>query len=186
MRDNLEPPPDLRSVAFSAFVAGVLMVLVGFWLGLEGLSKSNVYNASVTVFNWLMRIGGIAMLIVAAMAYLNWRPILAFDAAAAVVIGGMMVLISLVWIMNNDLIQGVVILFFGGMFVKAGIQSWLMFRGTPARSADTPPAREEEPKAPSPGRLPSKHRVTPPKPGEPEPEGFLADIGRSKEIDGES
>jgi hypothetical protein len=185
MQDNLEPP-NLRSVAFSAFFAGVLMVLVGFWLGLEGTSKSGTYNTSVTVFNWLMRIGGIAMLIVAAMAYLNWRPILAFDAAAAVVIGGMMVLVSLLWIANNDLIQGVVVLFFGGMFVKSGIQSWLMFRGTPARSKDTPSATEQETKAPSPGRLPPRHRVTPPKPGEAEPEGFLADLGRSKEKDGDS
>ena len=186
MPENPKPPPDLRSVAISALFAGVLMVLVGFWLGRKGIAESSVYNTSVTVFNWLMRIGGIAMLIVAAMAYLNWRPILVFDAAASVVIGGLMVLVSLLWIANNDLIQGIVVLFFGGMFVKSGVQSWYAFRGTPVQSAGTSSATQQETRTPSPGRMAPKHRVTPPKPGEPEPDGFLADLGRSKEKDGDS
>jgi len=186
MQDNPKPPPDLRSVAFSALFAGVLMMLVGFWLGLKGVSESSAYNASVTVFNWLMRVGGIVMLMVAAMAYLNWRPILAFDAAASMVIGGLLVLVSLLWIANNDLIQGVVVLFFGGMFVKSGVQSWYAFRGPLDQSAGSSSAAQRETKASSPGREAPKRRVTPPKPGEPEPDGFLADLGRSKEEDGDS
>jgi hypothetical protein len=80
----------------------------------------------------------------------------------------------------------VVILFFGGMFVRAGVQSWLTFRGPPARSTDAAPATVQETKAPSPGRLSPKQRVAPPRPGEPEPEGFLADLGRTEEKDGDS
>lgn len=185
MQDNPKPPPDLRSVAFSALFAGVLMMLVGFWLGLKGVSESSVYNVSVAVFNWLMRVGGVTMLMIAALAYLNWRPVLVCYAAVATAIGGIMLLISLLWLANNDIIDGVLVLFFGGMFVKSGVQSWYAFRGPLDQSVGTSSAAQRETKTSSPGREAPKRRVTPPKPGEPEPDGFLADLGRSKEEDGD-
>jgi hypothetical protein len=187
-------------VAGSAAVAGVLMLVVGFMLGLAGISDSAVYNNSVTVFNWTMRCGGIAMFAIAVLAFLGWRPILAIDTVIAVGAGLLMMGAALIWLISGDFVNGVLILLFGGMFVRSGLSSWALFRWSSflvsACVADSVLAAEERSVVgPARGeglmaslrarkRTETKDgRVVMPKAGEPEPEGFLADLGRSCEDD---
>jgi hypothetical protein len=202
MQENTGLRESMAQVAGSAAIAGVLMVLVGFWLGLTGISNSEVYNHSVTVFNWTMRIGGIAMFVIAALAYLGWRPVLAIDTVIAVTTGLLMVGVGLIWLINSDLLNGVLVLLFGGMFVRSGLNSWTLFRGSsppePASVVDPVPASvEERPisdrnegeglaaslRAARKRTEAKAERVAIPKAEEPDPEGFLADLGRSTDDD---
>jgi len=192
MQQDNQVPNVLRQVAFSALVAGVLMILVGFWMGLQGVSQSEVYNTSVTAFVWLMRVGGISMLLVALLAFVGWERVLALDAVLATVIGAGMALVALLWLANSDLINGVLILVFGGLFVRSGTQSWQAFRSLGLTSSEpVPPQAPAEPEADVPTTRPwlrrhkrdtradEEERVRMPEPDESTPEGFLADLGKS-------
>jgi hypothetical protein len=196
MQQDNQVPSVLRQVAFSALVAGVLMVLVGFPMGLQGTSRSEVYNTSVTAFVWLMRGGGISMLLVAVLAFVGWERVLALDAVLATVIGAGMAIVALLWLANSDLVSGVLILVFGGMFVRSGIQSWQAFRslGPKSMEPEAPPT-PPEPNTDIPTTRPwlrrekrdpqTDERVRMPAPDEAGLEGFLADLGKSDDrVDG--
>ncbi len=205
MRENAELRQSMAQVAGSAGIAGALMVLLGFWFfrTLVGASESPIYNSSITVFLVLLRGGGILMLVIAAAAYAGWRPVLAIDGVATTLMGGLMVVIAIIWIAKSDL-DGVFMLLFGGLFVRSGLNSWRLFRcsraAEPAISVDAaPPVVEDGPEARPiaeasgrPGLATSlraarkqteakNERVAMPKASEPDPEGFLADLGRSSE-----
>ena len=201
MQENTELRQSMMQVAGSAAFGGMLMVLLGFWFfrDLVGASDSVVYNLSITIFLWTMRAGGTAMLVIAALAYLGWRPILAIDGVIASLTGVIMLATALIWVVNRDL-DGVLMLVFGGLFVRSGMQSWALFR-----SARPPELERSIAEAPAPvdehiaggtsagegllaGLLASRkradkqeERVVMPKHDEPAPEGFLADLGRSSE-----
>lgn len=204
MRENTEFRQSMAQVAGSAGIAGALMVLLGFWFfrTLVGTSESPIYNISITVFLVLLRGGGILMLAIAAAAYAGWRPILAIDGIATTLMGVLMVVIAIIWIAKSDL-DGVFMLLFGGLFVRSGLNSWRLFRcsraAEPAVAVDAaPPVVEQKPIAEASGREglaaslraarkrteAKDERVAMPKAGEPDPEGFLADLGRSSEDGG--
>ncbi len=197
MRENTELRQAMVQVAGSAAFAGALMLLVGFWLGLKGVSPSEIYNHSVTVFNWTMRVGGIVMLVIAALAYAGWRPVLAVDVIFAGAVGVVMIGVGLIWVVNGDSLHGILVLLFGGLFVRSGLNSWSLLQARPTQRSESEPARSLEDASPSDrlaggenlaaslrsARKRMDERVTMPKPDEPEPEGFLADLGRSCEDD---
>src|SRR3972149_3503073 len=104
MQGDTELRQAMMQVAGSAAVAGVLMVLVGFWLGLFAGSDSSIHSYSVDAFNWTMRVGGIAMFVIAVLAYLGWRPVLAIDGVIAVGVGLLMIAVALIWLGVGDLL----------------------------------------------------------------------------------
>lgn len=115
---------DARRVAFPALIAGVLMLVIGVWFEREGVSDSDFYNASVGAFNWIMRIGGVAMLIVAAAGWAGWSGAFVADAVSSGLIGLALGLESLIWLSNGDIPNGVLVLVFCLMFLHSARQSW--------------------------------------------------------------
>lgn len=182
----LDEDREAGSAAGSALVAGLVMVAFGYYAAFTGTSESALYNGSVVVFNWVMRIGGVAMLLVALLFFLNWRPALLLDAACSVLIGLGMLGIGLIWLFNGDGLHGILVMVFGGLFVRSAARNWGSCRGPGWMKTNT--AGLQQPADPGPV---SDSRSDPPMHSDTvhqagvettdEPEGFLAGLGRTDE-----
>jgi hypothetical protein len=122
----------MAQTAWSALIGGGLLLLFGlyYWNAeLTGISDSSIYNAFVDVMVWTLVVGGVLNLISAAVLFLGWRSALAADGIIAVATGGMLMLIGLVRMVHHfsdgslDL-QAILLLVFGGMFIRSGLGSW--------------------------------------------------------------
>ena len=129
-------PPAVRDevnqVAFSALFGGGLLAIFGlyFWRGgLTADTNSSLYNASVALMVWVPLIGGPLMLAGAALLFVGLRPALLIDALLTVTIGGLLLLSGLVQVgysLQKGLLdfEGLLLLIFGGMFLRSGMGSW--------------------------------------------------------------
>ncbi len=137
---------QMRQTAVSALIAACLMLFFGFGWNLTGISGNAAYDLSVAAFGWTLRIGGVAMLVSAALcgARLAWS--LAADALFSALIGLLLVLTGLVWLAAGDW-QGLLSGVFGVLFVNAARQSWAGHRevlaGRPDATATGPAGRVE-------------------------------------------
>ncbi|MBP7933460.1 MAG: hypothetical protein KA354_02320 [Phycisphaerae bacterium] len=140
---------DTYPIVFPALIAGALMLIIGIWFERVGASDSDFYNNSVEVFNWIMRIGGVAMLIVAALAWTGWRGAFLVDAVASGLVGLALGIEALIWLSQGDIPNGVLVLIFALMFLNSARHSWLASQtsaGEDTSTSGTPtePAREPE------------------------------------------
>lgn len=119
--------PD-RQTAFSALIAGALMLLIGWRAPMVDLSGSALQSASCDVFNWILRIGGAAMVIVAATIFANWRYAALLDAVCSAIIGLGLAIVAAIWLLGADILYGGITLIFGLMFLNSARNSWLASR----------------------------------------------------------
>ena len=174
-------------VAFSAAIGAVMMLFVGFYFNLKGISSSEFYNLTVDGFTWMMKIGGAMMGVVAFLLWVGLRPALLVDAVLTVTIGVLMLVIGAVWLGFRDM-EGILLLVFGAVFLRSGWGSWQAFRGgahvyafpvaPPVNTSQEPQAEAADPVARQAAMdrlLASKKREAAPAPArarapEPEPE----------------
>jgi len=123
---------QMSEIAFSAAIGAAMMLLVGFVLDLRGISDSEFYNFTVSAFTWTMKVGGVLMALVAGLLWVGLRPVLLVDAIFAMAIGVLMVGVGGVWVVHQTLLNGVLSLVFGVIFVRSGWGSWLAYRGSSA------------------------------------------------------
>jgi hypothetical protein len=128
-------PPAVRDemsqVASSAVFGGILLTVFGayyWWAELTGISDSGLYNASVTMMVWVPLISGPLMLVVAAMLFAGVRAALLIEAILTLAVGGLLLLIGLVRVgyhfpAGSFDLQGILLLIFGGMFLRSGMGS---------------------------------------------------------------
>ncbi len=198
MRENTELRQAMMQVAGSAAIAGIIMVLLGFWFfrDLVGTSESSVYNISITAFLLTIRVGGVALLVVAALEYMGVGLALVIDAFLTGLAGILLLATAIVWGLNGD-IDGLFLLIFAVILLRAAMSGWRLFRSpvlAPAEAGEAPdsdgqvqPNRLENTQnlavSLRSARKRTDERVAMPNSDEPEPEGFLADLGRSSEDD---
>ncbi len=116
-----------KQTASSALLAGIVMLAVALWLraGLRGTSDSAVYNASVTVFNTTLWVGGLAMFGVAAASWAQWRPAFRLDTVCSGLVGAIMVGVGLIWLSATlrDL-DGYIVALFGALCLHSAYRSY--------------------------------------------------------------
>lgn len=174
-----------RGNAAYAAIAAALLLYYGFGLPMKGISDSAMYNLSVDVATWTMKIGGIGMALVVLGSLIGRPEALLADAVLSGLIGLSFVLTGVVrFVWGNT--QGLLFLIFGLMFVSAARTCWRVYRGTVyddfgfrSQAAPPPDARPVHPA--------SIHPEVLPKDGEPPPpEGYLAALAREKKEPGKA
>ncbi len=120
---------QVRSTALWAAVGGGLMLYFGLgeWI-VPTISPR--YTAAAHTYIWTLRIGGGAMLAIAALCLTGWGPALLLDAVACSVIAVLLALCGAVFLGNGD-VNGLLSLVFALLFGTAGRQSWNSFVSRP-------------------------------------------------------
>src|SRR5215468_3059072 len=87
-----------RANAPGAAIGAALMLFYGFYVSPIGLGDSQLYNASVDVFRWTLRIGGLALATIAAACFAGFVTALAIDAVVSGLIGIIFLCCALIWL----------------------------------------------------------------------------------------
>ncbi|MGQ9650677.1 MAG: hypothetical protein ACUVXJ_11250 [Phycisphaerae bacterium] len=200
----------VRGSTSGSLLEAVLLLAIGFylrWSGLEGISRSRLYNWSVDVVVWTFLIGGFLILGVMLLCWTNRPWALIVDGLVNLLIGTALVGCGIIWLSHSD-IQGILILISGLLVLSAAKGSRANYRlALQARTtlpfAQPPlvkPVEEAVPavpdlqaKAEATKRLLSTKQARPAVPAkvdigrkdEPVPDGFLAELGREQESKGE-
>ena len=171
-------------------IAALLMLYFGWFAGTVGVSDNEFYNTTVDVFNWMLRIGGICLLIVAILCFARARIGLLFDAVISGIVGLIMTLCAAYWLACGGVVlQYLVYLFFGGLFLNAARGSWIAYAASGPESTVAssggrgwfgvkplePPQPEPEPEPPHPASIRPKSL---PDGDEPPPDGYLASLAK--------
>lgn len=164
---------NASTVAF----AGALML---FWSWYSG---SWTYPDFATVmFDWMLLVGGIAMIGVAVVCYLGARIGLLLETIVSGICGVIMLVCAGTWIVKGLMgINTVLIGIFGVMFVSAARSAWSMYQSD-SGSGPHVAAQLAAPVAPPPPHPASQASPALPKDGEPPPEeGYLAALAKEEE-----
>jgi hypothetical protein len=180
-----------------AAIGAICLLYFGFF-HLTEPSGADLFSRANWVFYHTLRIGGLAMAAIALWCVVG-RPIaLAVDAVVSVLIGGLLILTGLgMAVDGGDMLQTVINVVCGGMFISSGFHNWKDYRflslrtaskaatfrtpGLPDlnRPAHTAPTVRPKPHASAEGERRDEgreHREAPTPP--PPPEGFLAALAK--------
>lgn len=119
----------MASVAFSAAIGAALMLYVGFGMNMHGVTGQALYDGSVAMFTWTMKLGGILMAVAALLMYLGRTLALPMDAAVTAIVGIVLAATGLIWMLSADM-TGILNLVFGALFLASAKRSWMLFAGT--------------------------------------------------------
>ncbi len=174
---------NASTVAFAGFLMLFWAWFAGDWYYPRDASR--VFVLSLHAFDWTLIIGGVAMLIVAAICFLGQRVGLLLETIVSGAIGLVFLLCAAIWVIGSSIgMQTILNGIFGFMFVSAARSAWTMYRsgapdltttGFPVQAVKAP----EAPPAPHPASLASSAL---PKDGEPAPdEGYLAALAKEED-----
>ena len=114
----------VRRSASSAAIAAALMVYFGF-VRLAEPTGDDLFSRAGLAFYHTLRIGGVAMAVIAAASLWGNRHVLIVDAVVSAVIGALFALTGIaMWIDGGGGLQSILNLAFGGMFISAGVRNW--------------------------------------------------------------
>ncbi|OWY71676.1 hypothetical protein B7486_08370 [cyanobacterium TDX16] len=177
---------DERARATGIHAAIGALLMLGYGWGMGGFSAlgsaSNLYTAAVALFNGMLKFGGIAMAISAAICLTGRSVGLLTDAVVSGICGIVMVGCAVIWITSGGGIdmQDLLILIFGGLFVSGARRSLSEYRSVQPIAAP-PVARagsvESQPPHPASIRPPSLSGAD----AEPPPDGYLAALSKEKD-----
>ncbi len=176
-----------RNNAVWAGIAAVLMLFFGWGRGLVGMTDDDFYNTTVAVFEWMLKVGGFALLVVAGMCFAGLRAGLLVDVFVSGIVGLIMVLCSIYWLGHGVTgggfdIQDIMFLVFGFMFLNAARGCWVSYQATGGPRRPAPLVPSIAPRAPEPIHPASLHPDSLPKDGEPPPpDGYLAALAKEKD-----
>jgi hypothetical protein len=140
----------VRGTAFWAIIGGGLMLYFGIgpWV-IPTISP--LYTAAAQAYIWTLRIGGGAMIAVAALCLTGWSLALLVDAVACAWIAMVLALTGAVFLSNGET-NGLLSLVFAIMFGGAGRQSWNTFlaRPRPTGTGESQPWTDVAPAHPAP------------------------------------
>lgn len=186
--------------AFSVGIAAMVMMVYGFVVGGFGMAPDlgPFYETTIHVFNWMLKIGGVALAVIALLSLVGWRPALLCDFLISGMCGIIMASCGVYWTVQEKGfdIQNLLILVFGVMFVRSAMVSWSLFEsgGSTVGAGDAPtgggwfgrksPSGQEpqKPAPPEPIHPASIHPSSLPEEGEAPPaEGYLAALSKEDE-----
>lgn len=122
--DKLNAAAIVRRNAGPAALAAALMIYFGFF-SLLYPTGSDLFSICGKILYFTLRIGGVAMAIVALWCMVGQRHALLADAVASVIIGGLLIATGIgMFVDGGGAMQSVLYVVFGGMFVSAGRHNW--------------------------------------------------------------
>lgn len=185
--------------AFFAGIAGLMMLGYAFGMGMSPrFDHGPVYAFSFNLFDWMLKIGGAALLIVAALCFSGRSIGMFLDAIVSKLCGIIMVGCAVCWTVYEGGLDltNLLIGIFGVMFIKSAITNWRLYfsragTGEPIRreserrwfsGAVLEPPKAQPPPGPRPIHPASLQSEVLPKDDEPPPpEGYLAALAKEKE-----
>ena len=176
--------PYVKGHAASAGLPGAVMLV--YWglsspIYYEGQTLSNFAN---TLFFGMLFVGGIALLLIAALCVSGRLVAILADAIVSFACGAVMIGCAAIWCLKGIGIQDILFLIFGLMFCRNGLSCFDMYRrliitAPEAKTASAIPSKPVAPPVPHPA---SQASSALPKDGEPPPpEGYLAALGKEKD-----
>ena len=183
----------VRANAVSALIAAALMLYLGWMMGgwVYPDDAGVIYVKSLDIFDWMLRLGGIGMAIVAVLCFAGVRAGLLMEFIVSGVCGAIMAGCGVIWVFGAGIgLTAMLALLSGIILLGAALRAGRAYRATQAPAIGT---REG---APRPGEHPAATgAVNPPHPasvaspvmpkaGEPQPEGgYLAALSKEKDDD---
>ena len=186
--------------AFSVGIAAMVMIVYSVIHGgfIPDPSLGPFYETTIHAFNWMLRIGGAALAVVAVLSLAGWRGALMCDFLVSGLCGILMAGCGVYWTVQEKGfdIQNILILVFGVMFVRSALVSWSLFvpdeaaagggespkRGGWFGRKSTPAQGPQEPAQAEPIHPASIHPSSLPGEGEAPPEeGYLAALSKEDE-----
>ncbi|MCZ6817790.1 MAG: hypothetical protein O7F76_13975 [Planctomycetota bacterium] len=179
-----------------AGIAALLMLYYGWGTGgwLIPANSTAFFEATFNWFDWMLKIGGICMAVVAVLCFLGLRVALLIDVVVSGLCGSILILCPVYWMfIVGPGLQNIVFVIFGGMFVNTARGCWTAYResggtvGTATRKQGglfgvEPLAPPVTPPPPEPTHPASIRPDALPKDDEPPPpEGFLAALAKEKD-----
>ena len=120
---SLNVASRVRGNAGSAGLAAALLIFFGFFYVAKP-TGSDLFARSALAFVYALRVGGIAMAGLAVWSLLGHRLVLIVDALVSVTIGVVFGLSGVgMLIGGGDVLQVVLNVVFGGMFISAGLRN---------------------------------------------------------------
>ncbi len=121
--ERFETRTWVRRNAGTAAIAAVLMLYFGF-AQLAEPGGTDLFSRCNLVFYHALRVGGVAMTIIAVWSWFGYPSALMVDSVVSVVIGVVFMLTGAGMLVDGGAsLQSVLIVIFGGMFLSAGIRS---------------------------------------------------------------
>lgn len=169
------------TVAFAGFLMLLYAFMGGGWV--YPADANEFYVFTLSAFDWLLRIGGAAMLIVAAICYTGARIGLLLEVIVSGLCGLTMWMCAGTWLMNGSVgINTILICVFGFLFLSAARSAWTMYRAGEGTTKPRVAAQPAAPVAPPPPHPASQASSVLPKDGEPPPEeGYLAALSKEED-----
>jgi len=177
---------DERARATGIHAAIGALLMLGYGWGMGGFSSlssaGGFYIAAVSVFNGMLKFGGIAMAVSAAICLTGKAVGLLTDAVVSGICGLVMVGCAVIWIASGggfDM-QDLLILIFGGLFISGARRSLSEYRSvqpTAAPSVARAGNVESQPPHPASIRPASLGGAD----DEPPPDGYLAALSKEKD-----
>jgi len=180
-RDEVDSAMRVRQNVAPAAIGALLLLYFGF-LHLAEPTGTDVFGRASWVFYHTLRLGGLAMGVVALWCVLGQSVALVVDAVITVLIGVLLILTGLAMAVDGgDMIQTIINVVCGGMFISSGVRNWRDYRFLGATLAST---RTKIPAPPFPlpkeGRGEGQRQRESMTPVVPPPEGFLASLAKKK------
>ena len=124
----------VRSYAGSAAIAAVLMLYFGFAY-LQEPTGTDLFSRSQGGFYHTLRIGGIAMAVLALWFWTGHSAALVLDVLISAIIGAIFAMTGLGMGMDGGgMLQSLLIIIFGWMFISAGVHHWKTYKQMKASS----------------------------------------------------
>ncbi|MCB9852997.1 MAG: hypothetical protein H6819_07870 [Phycisphaerales bacterium] len=169
--------------------AGAVMLFWAWYTGGGGwsypASASAFFVFTLHAFDWMLLIGGAAMVAVGIVCYAGARVGLLLETIVSALCGLVMLMCAGTWLAGGALgINTILVGFFGVTFTSGARSAWVMYRASDATGgqssvrASTPVV----PAAPPPPHPASQASSALPKDGEPPPEeGYLAALSKEED-----
>lgn len=175
--------PSRQAASYTAF-SGLMMLLYGAYLFSTGFSAVSsapaIYSAAIAVFKWTLLVGGLLLLVTAAVCAVGHRAGLMLDAVISGASGALLIGCAGIWFAKGKGFdpQDAVVLIFGFILVREAIGSWKI-HGATATTNESRPA--PPPPAPEPVHPASIRPDSIPEGDEPPAEGYLAALAKDKQ-----
>ena len=129
----------VRQNAGSAAIAAALLIYFGFFRLLEP-AGTDLFNRAGWLFYHTLRIGGVAMALVAAGSLIGHPRVLLIDALISTTIGVLLILTGLAMAADGGaMMQTIINVLCGGFFASAGIRNWREYTAFGHRGNSPPP-----------------------------------------------
>ena len=188
----------VRQNVAPAAIGAAFLLYFGFYSQLTEPTGTELFDRAWWVLYHTLRVGGVALAAIALWSMLGQGITLAVDAVVAVLIGALLILTGLAMAIDGgDMLQTIINVVCGGMFISSGLHNWKDYRCPSPRTtsrattfrtpglpdlnhpAQTAPTVRPKPHSSSQGERRDEGRehreaATPPPP----PEGFLAALAK--------